>query len=154
MAVLNLCQFIGNVGKAPEIRVTASGSKVAKLSIAVTKKFKGRDNTIQESTEWIPLVAWEKKAEAIERFVGKGDPIYVSTEFKLKTWDAPDGTKKSAPEFNIVEIQFLKPRGAASAPTGGANYGSGGGYGAAPQNYGAPAQGDGSVDPNADDLPF
>lgn len=152
MAALNQCQFIGNVGKAPEIRVTGSGTKVAKFSLAVTKKFKDRSGNNQEKTEWIPLVAWDKKAETIERFVGKGDPLFVSTEFSLKTWDGPDGSKKSAPEFLIVDFQFLKPKGSSSNSSGGdycggSNYGGGANYGSAP-NYGG-----GDVPPD-DDLPF
>jgi single-strand DNA-binding protein len=148
MAALNQCSFIGNVGKAPEIRVTGSGTKVAKFSLAVTKKFKDRAGNAQEKTEWIPLVAWDKKAETIERLVGKGDPLFVSTEFSLKTWDGPDGSKKSAPEFLIVDFQFLKPKGSSSSSSGGgSDYGSGGGYGGGATNYGG-----GDVPP--DDLPF
>ena len=152
MAAFNNCQFIGNLGKAPEVRVTGSGMKVAKFSLAVSKKFKDRGGETREKTTWIPCVAWDKKAEAIERFVGKGDPLFVVCEFDLKTWDAPDGSKKSAPEFLIVDFQFLKPKGSSSSSSGGgSDYGSGGGYGGGATNYGG---GESSVDPNSDDLPF
>ena len=157
MAAFNNCQFIGNLGKAPEVRVTGSGMKVAKFSLAVSKKFKDRGGETREKTTWIPCVAWDKKAEAIEKFVGKGDPLFVVCEFDLKTLDGPDGSKKSAPEFNVVEFQFLKKReqNSGGANYGGGDYGSGGanyGGGSAP-NYGA-APNYGGGNPPDDDLQF
>jgi single-strand DNA-binding protein len=65
---MNKAILIGNVGKEPEIRKTQSGISVANFSLATSKKIKGEDKT-----EWHRIVAWDKLAEIIEKYVHKGD---------------------------------------------------------------------------------
>ena len=55
MAALNDCNFIGRLGADPEVRSTPGGDKVVNFSIAVGKKYKGRDGQMVEKTEWINI---------------------------------------------------------------------------------------------------
>lgn len=64
---LNECKFIGNVGQDPEIRFTPSGSAVANLSLAVSEKWKDKQSgQVNEKTEWVRLVGFNKTAEIIQ----------------------------------------------------------------------------------------
>ena len=68
MASVNKVILIGNLGKDPELRRTASGSAVVNFSIATTEKFKGKDGQMWESTEWHNFVCWGKRGEAIAQY--------------------------------------------------------------------------------------
>ena len=60
MPALNRVQLIGNLGKDPETRFTPTGSKVCTFSMAVNRRWKGRDGTVKEATDWFNIEAWGK----------------------------------------------------------------------------------------------
>ena len=74
---LNKAQLIGNLGADPEIRSTTSGTQVATLSIATSRRWNDRQGQQQEKTEWHRVVCWDKLAEIFERFLKPGDRVYV-----------------------------------------------------------------------------
>ena len=104
MANLNQCNFIGRVGRDPEIRYMQNGDAVANCSIAITKKWADKENT-----EWVKLVFFKKLAELVSQYVGKGSLIFVSGELQTRSWEK-DGEKKSTTEVICREIQFLSPK--------------------------------------------
>lgn len=85
---LNKIQLIGHVGQEPEIRTTASGKRVANLSLA-TSFGKGD----KERTNWHRLVAWEGNADIIEKYVQKGDRIYVEGSMEYTRQETDSGTR-------------------------------------------------------------
>lgn len=99
MSSLNNCQFIGRMGRDPEVRMTPSGNKVATFSIACTEKFKDRNGQLQESTEWVRVVVWKKLAEIVEKLGKQGQKVYISGKMKTESWDDPGGVKKSKTEI-------------------------------------------------------
>lgn len=76
MASLNSCSFIGNVGHI-ETKYTQSGDPVTKFSLAVNERYKDRDGNKQERTEWVNVTIFGKPAEIAERYVHKGDLLFV-----------------------------------------------------------------------------
>jgi single-strand DNA-binding protein len=72
MAGLNKVILVGNLGADPEMRYTASGTAVAKFSLATSRKFTGKDGQKQEKTEWHRIVAWGKLAEICGQYLSKG----------------------------------------------------------------------------------
>ena len=112
MASLNLCQFIGNVGADPEIRVLEGGSKFATTRIAVTERYTDRNQQPQQRTEWIGLVFNGKLVDVVEAYVKKGSPIYVSGKFHNREWTDQGGVKHTFAEIQVREMQLLsKPQG-------------------------------------------
>ena len=74
---LNKVMLIGNIGSDPEIRMTPSGSKVAKFSLATNRTYQDRTGQQQERTDWHRLTFFGKLADIVEQWVHKGDRLYV-----------------------------------------------------------------------------
>jgi single-strand DNA-binding protein len=66
---VNSVILLGNCGNAPEIRYTASGKVLAKLSLAVNESFKNSHGEWQERTHWVSIVAWQRLAEIVGEYV-------------------------------------------------------------------------------------
>ena len=110
---LNLCQFIGRLGKDPEIRYTASGDAVASFSIAVNKSWtRGSDK--EERTTWVNVVAFRKLAEIMGKYLHKGSRIYVSGEFSVRTWEDKEGARRYTTEIIANQMQMLDEKPASS----------------------------------------
>lgn len=110
---LNLCQFIGRLGKDPEIRYTASGDAVASFSIAVNKSWtRGSDK--EERTTWVNIVAFRKLAEIMGKYLHKGSRIYVSGEFSVRTWEDKEGARRYTTEIIANQMQMLDEKPASS----------------------------------------
>ncbi|MFH0754071.1 MAG: single-stranded DNA-binding protein [Candidatus Omnitrophota bacterium] len=130
MASLNKVLLIGNLTKDPELRYTPNGTAVANLRVAVNRKFKDRTGELKEDTCFVTVTAWDKQAEACNQYLQKGRPIFVEGILQSRSWDTPDGQKRSTIDVRAERIQFL----------GGAGQGKGG------NGEGAVAQGDDSSD--------
>lgn len=104
---MNKAILIGNVGKQPEIRKTQSGISVANFSLATSKKIKGEDKT-----EWHRIVAWDKLAEIIEKYVHKGDKVMIEGEIETRDYEK-DGQKVYTTEIRAWNMEMLggKPEG-------------------------------------------
>ena len=102
--MLNKCIFIGRLGKEPEIRVTQSGQKVANFSLAVSEKYKDKQGSQKESTEWVNVVLWGKQSEIAEKYLKKGSQIYIEGKWKTQSWEH-EGRNMSRVE--LVGSHFL-----------------------------------------------
>lgn len=98
---MNKAILIGNVGKEPELRKTQSGISVANFSLATSKKVKGEDKT-----EWHRIVAWDKLAEIIEKYVKKGDKIMIEGEIETRDYEK-DGRKVYTTEIRAWNMEML-----------------------------------------------
>jgi len=105
MSSLNKVQVIGRVGKDPKIQ-DVNGTTKADFSIAASEKYKNKSGELVEHTEWINVVFWGNVAGVVERFVKKGDLLYV--EGKLKTTMHETGGEKKYYTFvNGFSLQML-----------------------------------------------
>lgn len=97
--MLNQCQFIGNLGKDPEIRQTTNGNKVASFSVAVTEKWKSKAGEMQERTEWVNVVVWsEGLVGVVEKYLSKGSKVFISGKMQTRKWEK-DGVDRYATEI-------------------------------------------------------
>ncbi len=90
---VNSVTLLGNVGKAPEVRVTGGGVRIASFSIATMNRFKDRAGDWKESTEWHNCTAFGKLAEIIEKYVGKGSKLYVEGRLATDSWEDKESGK-------------------------------------------------------------
>ena len=105
MSSLNQCQFIGNLGRDPEVRHTQAGAKIVHLNLAVSERWKSREGTQHERTTWVPVVIFnEKLGEIAERYLKKGDKCFVSGQFQTRKWTDQQGQERYSTE--IVMSQF------------------------------------------------
>ena len=111
---VNHCHFIGNLGKDPEMKYTADSVAICNFSIAVTEKWKNKDNT-----EWVGCVAFNKLAEICGEYLSKGSPVYVSGKWHTSSWDK-DGVRQYRTELTVNDMTML---GGASKPSDGPDFG-------------------------------
>ena len=103
---LNQCNFIGRLGRDPEMRSTATGDQVANFSIAVGWKSKQK-----EGTEWVNVVAFGKLAEIIGQYLTKGSRIFVSGKQRTRKWQDKNGQDRYSTEIVANELQMLDSKG-------------------------------------------
>lgn len=97
---------IGNIGRKPEFRVATSGSSVVNFSVAVTEKFRDKDGTQKENTEWINIVAFNRIAEIVDHYMDKGTQVYVEGKLRTEKYEK-DGEKKYITKIVAEKIQML-----------------------------------------------
>lgn len=91
---LNKVTLIGNTGSDPDVRTTASGSRVAKLSIATSRQFTDRSGQQQDRTQWHRLTFFGRLVDVVEQWVKKGDRLYVEGRLEYsQTQDEQGGTR-------------------------------------------------------------
>ncbi len=108
---LNKATIIGNLGADPEVRSTNSGTRVATLSLATSRRWTSRAGDQQEKTEWHRVVCWDRLAEIAERFLKKGDRIYVEGRIEYRQWEAQDGQTRYTTEIRANEMIMLGSTG-------------------------------------------
>ncbi len=121
---LNKAMLIGNLGSDPEIRTTGNGTRVAQFSVATSRRWNDRSGQQQEKTEWHRIVVWDKLVEIVEKYVKKGDRLYVEGEIEYRSYEDKDGNTKYITEIRAREVVLL---GSAGGGGGGGDYGGGGG---------------------------
>lgn len=97
--MLNQCQFIGHLGKDPEVKSMQNGDKVANLSIAATEKWKDKNGERQERTTWVPIVIWGPLAGIAEQYLRKGSKVFVQGKFSVRKWTDRDGQDRYSTEI-------------------------------------------------------
>lgn len=105
---VNKVILVGNVGRDPEVRSTASGTRLAKFSLATTDH-RSKDQDGNPRTEWHNIVAWAYLADFCEKYIRKGTHLYVEGNIRYDTYEK-DGQKKYFTEIHAREIQFVGPR--------------------------------------------
>lgn len=90
---MNRVQLMGNLGKDPEIKVTSSGKAVARLSVAVNRKYTDPQGGEKQYTEWVNVVAWGKLAEAAGNELQKGDYVYAEGRYSTRSYEKNDETR-------------------------------------------------------------
>ncbi len=142
---LNKVMLIGNVGNDPEIRATSSGARVAKLSVATNRSWSDRSGQQQEKTEWHRLTFFGRLVDIVERWVKKGDRLYVEGRIEYSQTEGDGGTKY----WTDIVVNEMVMLGSTGGVEGGSTAGGG---------FSGGAGGGGSVQPPAtetdDDLPF
>lgn len=117
---VNKVILLGNVGKDPEIKAAATGTVVATFSIATSDRFKDKDGTWQDRTEWHNLVAFGKVAEIIRDYVKKGSKLYVEGSLRTQSWDdKTTGQKKYKTEIIVGDLSLLSGRGEGDGASSG-----------------------------------
>ena len=153
---MNKVYLIGNLTRDPEMRSTNTGIPVCNFSIAVNRRFKNAQ-TGQQETDFFNIVAWRQLAELCSRYLAKGRKVAVSGSIQTRTYEAQDGSKRSAFDIVADEVEFLS---SAQAGASSGEYHTPSPAPAAPRApqapaYNAPADaGFTQVQVDDDELPF
>lgn len=110
-ASMNKVFLMGNLTRDPELRYVPSGTAVANFSVAVNRPYKDATGEKKEEVSFIRVVVWGKMAEVCGEYLSKGRPVLVEGRLKSRSWESPDGQKKSALDVVATSVQFLGSRG-------------------------------------------
>jgi single-strand DNA-binding protein len=108
--------LIGNVGNEPEVRMTSSGSKVAKFSLATSRSFQNRSGGQEERTDWHRLTFFGKLADVVEQWIHKGDRLYAEGRVEYSTTEA-DGQTRYWTDIIVNEMVMLGSTSATHSPS-------------------------------------
>ena len=112
--------IVGNLGRDPEMRYTASGVPVTSFSLAVSKKWTGQDGQRQEKTTWFRVSAWRQLAELASQYLTKGRQVMVVGEIdEPNVWTDQSGNQRASLEITARDIRFLGSRDDVMATPGG-----------------------------------
>ena len=107
MLGMNRATLLGYAGKHPEMRKLPSGDDVAQFSLATTERFRRKDDTVGESTEWHAVVAFGAAAEAVRKLVRKGDPVLVEGRISTRSWTDRKGVERRTTEIVVSGARGL-----------------------------------------------
>lgn len=123
-ASFNKVILLGNLTRDPEVRTTPSGTKIAKLGLAVNRRYRSRDNELKEEVTYVDIDAFAQQAELLERYTQKGSPLFVEGRLRLDQWEGPNGEKRSKLCVVMENFQFLSG-GDSPSPGGQEEHGAG-----------------------------
>ncbi len=100
----NNVTLIGNLVDDPELRFTPSGVAMAKIRMAVNRRWRGNDGEWQEDTSFFTGTVWREQAESAAESLQKGARVIVTGRLEQRTWETDQGDKRSVVEIQIDEI--------------------------------------------------
>lgn len=113
MAGVNKVIIVGRLGADPELKQVGQSQSVARLNIATSEAWTGKDGQKQERTEWHRVVVWGRQAENCAKHLSKGRQVYVEGRLQTRSWeDQTSGQKRYATEIVANTVQFLGAGGA------------------------------------------
>lgn len=104
MASFQQVVLMGNLGRDPEIKHTASGQAVANFSIATSEKYKDKSGEKVEKTEWHNIVIWGKLAEIVGKYVTKGSTVHLVGKLQTRKWQDKEGKDRYTTEVVCHEM--------------------------------------------------
>ncbi|MCY7352829.1 MAG: single-stranded DNA-binding protein [Cytophagaceae bacterium] len=156
---VNKVILIGNLGNDPEVRSLPSGMKVVNFNIATSEQYTNKNGEQVTQTEWHRIEMWDKMADIAERYLKKGNPVYIEGRIRTEEWTDKEGHSRTTVKIRAQEMSLLGGRpgdenvsASAGSSASSASASSGDGQRrAAPQPAAATASSEPAVD---DDLPF
>lgn len=111
MAGINKVILVGNLGRDPEVRHLESGTAVATFSLATSETYKDRNSGEKKTvTEWHNVVLWRGLAEIAEKYLHKGDQVYIEGKLRTRQWEK-EGVTRYSTEIVGDNMTMLGSRG-------------------------------------------
>lgn len=116
---MNKVMLIGNVGKDPDVRYVDKGVAVARFPLATTERGYVLQNGTQvpDRTDWHNVVLWRRLAEIVEKYVHKGDKLYIEGRIRYTTYDDRQGERHNMTEIWAENMEMLTPKPRAGSST-------------------------------------
>ena len=129
MASYNKVLLMGNLTRDVELRQIPSGQSVAKIGMAVNRRWRDANGQDHEEVTYVDCEAWGKQAEVMAKYLAKGRPVFVEGRLKLDQWEDKEGNKQSKMRVVVEAFQFIDSRGGGGGGGGEGGGGGGGGGG-------------------------
>lgn len=105
---MNKAFLIGRLTRDPELRYSSSNAAIANFSIAIDRQYTNGQG--QRETDFINIVAFQKQAENIKKYVGKGSLVAVDGRIQTRNYEDKDGKRVYVTEVIVDSIDFLQSR--------------------------------------------
>lgn len=149
MSGVNKVILVGRLGKDPEVRHLESGAAVANFSVATSETYKDRNTgERKEITEWHNIVLWRGLAEVAEKYLNKGDMVYIEGKLRTRSWEK-DGVTRYTTEVVGDNMTMLSPKNSGQSQENYHSEPAGPSY-----NETTPDSGGTDAGQNPDKLPF
>jgi single-strand DNA-binding protein len=128
MASVNKVIIIGNLGRDPETRYSASGDAMCNITVATTETWKDKQSgEKKEATEWHRITFFGRLAEVAGQYLKKGSQVYVEGSLRTRKWTDKEGVERYSTEIRADEMKMLGRREGAGegGSYGGGNYSGG-----------------------------
>jgi len=143
---LNKVMLIGNLGDEVKMHHFDGGGCIGRFSIATNESYTNKTTGEKVSnTEWHNVVVKNKAAEICEKYLKKGDKIYVEGKIKTRKWQSEDGVQRYSTEIHVTEFNFLSSKNDSSSDSN---------FNSDDDHQNESIKDDNQVDNQADDLPF
>ncbi|MBR2631192.1 MAG: single-stranded DNA-binding protein [Bacteroidaceae bacterium] len=115
---MNKVMLIGNVGADPQVKYLDQGVCVAQLRLATTERGYTLQNGTQvpDRTEWHNCIFWRKLGEIVEKYVHKGDKLYIEGKIQSRDWTDRQGISRRTVDIMVDNMELLSSRPTASLP--------------------------------------
>ncbi len=107
MAKLNKVFLMGNLTRDPELRVTPSGTTIVSFGIATSRTWSGQDGEKKEEVCYVDINMFGRRAEVINEYFSKGNPIFIEGRLQFQQWETKDGQKRNALRVVAEDFQFI-----------------------------------------------
>lgn len=107
MAGVNKVILVGNLGKDPEVRHLDGGTAVANFPLATTESYKDKSGQRQNQTEWHNIVLWRGLAEVAEKYLKKGNQVYIEGKLRSRSWEDKEGNTRYITEIVADSMTML-----------------------------------------------
>ena len=112
MPSVNHVILVGNLGRAPELRSTSTGSAVCTVTLATSRRWRDRESGLsEEEVEWHRVVFFDRLAEVAGKFLTKGKQVYVEGRLKTQRWTDKDGIERYSTDVVADKMEMLGARG-------------------------------------------
>jgi single-strand DNA-binding protein len=153
---VNKVILIGNLGSDPEVRYLESGSAVAKFNIATTESYTNKNGERVDNTEWHRIELWEGLAKVAEKYLKKGNQVYIEGRIRTDSWTDKEGQQRTGVTIRANSMTLLGgPAGSGAGAEPGQGYSQ-----PSTQRSSQPARSSDPIPPalaagnDDDDLPF
>jgi single-strand DNA-binding protein len=156
MASVNKVILIGNLGKDPEVRHLEGGVAVARFPLATSETFKDKSGQKQEKTEWHNIVLWRGLAEVAEKYLRKGQSVFIEGKIRTSQYQDKEGNQRYSTEI-VADNMTMLTRGEGGSSEGGNGFQGSASTSSAGSNYNAgatTAAAGVAQNDEPDDLPF
>ena len=100
-------QIMGNLGGTPEMKFLPSGDPVVNFSVAVNRRYKDREGTQKEATDWFRVCAFNGVGEACAKHLQKGSAVFVEGRLQVRQYDSKQNGKEVSVEIIPSTVRFL-----------------------------------------------
>ena len=108
---MNKIIIIGNLGRDPEMRYSASGSPMTSFSVASNRRYTTAAGEQREETEWFNCTAFGRLADTCNQYLTRGQQVYVEGRLSSRQYERRDGTSGFSLDVTVTEMQMLSRRG-------------------------------------------